>query len=352
MMTTPRSAPTATARPWPGFERTLAFPAGLGLWTPSNTLSSDMGYLVGGLLISVALLLFYLHRKHNKPDTQSNPLENATNIDKVFERANDKRAKFAVVCGRQSVTSRHLLGYYRPQEKKTVLLELAAPEGLEEWKEAPVDVYFRLEEDGTQTFYHFSTFVQKIEHKGQTWYIHLAKPSALTNNQRREFVRIAPGVGMMEAVTAWPLSPGPLLTLPSTGKELGRPPFAHRPPATDTLTLMDISASGVRLRLPVEQVRASQARCAPGSRYIMLLAVDALRSDGSRQVMWLSAAVRRAAVLPSKTHVEVGLQFSHWCAVENLSNPIEWKPVEADGEVPFLLRWVGRANILLTRLTD
>ena len=338
--------------PWPALP--LHGVALGNLWVPHNSVSPELVYTMGGLLLAVALLLFVLHRRQKNMAEAANLMENPAFIQQVLENSVHQRRKFAVVCTRKKLSTHTLNGHLVPSEekRKEVVLELVAPEKPEEWAAAPVDVYFYLQKGEAKEFFHFASFVSQVEQGPSGWCLTLPIPSALTSNQRREFLRIEPGAGMVAAVTAWPQPHSTLLTLPTMPAELGRPPFAYRPPRVLLLELMDIAAGGVRLRLPVAQIRTSQALCAPGSRYIILLAVDALRSEGDRQLVWICATVRRAVILPGKSHVDLGMQFTHYCMVDKLSQPLEWLPVEPDGEVPFLLRWVGRANILLTRLTD
>lgn len=324
-------------------------------WSPQNTLSPTFLYIAGGLLLAVALLLLFLHRRQRKQDEiPLTPLEEPGFIGEIFTNCADERLRMAISCSRNKLSSSQATGTLLPPEEgdlhaplSLVLSEAPKPE---EWAEAPVDVYFRFNADGEKTFYHFSSFVQSLHQKDGAWYMTMARPSVLTNNQRREFVRVVPPTDIVEAITAWPLSAQPLLTLPTNARDLGRPPFAYRPPRVILLEMMDISAGGMRLRLPVAQVRAKQVRCAPGMRFAVLLLVDALRPDGSRQMLWVATTVRRAVLSADKAHVELGVQFTHWAPTTALTDPINWEPVEADGEVPFLLRWVSRVNTLLARL--
>lgn len=323
-------------------------------WSPQNTLSPEFMWIAGGLLLAVALLLTVLHRKQRKTETALTLLEDPNFISDIFNNCADQRLRVSITCSRNALSSTQTMGHLKTPEEGELHSPLTfvlsdAPKA-EEWAEAPVDLYFHFTVDGEKTFYHFSSFTQSIEQKDGAWQMTVARPSVLTNNQRREFVRVEPPVGIVEAITAWPLPQGPLLTLPTMAHDLGKPPFAFRPPRVVLLEMMDISAGGMRIRLPVAQIRAKQVRCAPGVRFILLLAVDAQRADGGHQMLWVTATVRRAVLTPDKIHAELGLQYTHWAPAASLTDPIHWEPVEADGEVPFLLRWVSRVNALLSRL--
>lgn len=324
-------------------------------WSPQNSLSPHFLYVAGGLLLAVAILLVILHRRQRKQDIAPlSPLEESAFITEIFTQCADQRLRMSITCGRDKLSSTQAAGHLLPEgtDKHDVPLTMVltdAPKS-DEWAEAPVDIYFHFNVNGEKTFYHFSSFVQDLQQKGDAWHMTVLRPSALTNTQRREFVRVTPPTGSVEAITAWPLSAQPLFVLPTNSHSLGRPPFAYRPPRVILLEMTDISAGGMGLRLPVAQVRAKQVRCAPGVRFVVLLIVESLRPDGSRQMLWLSATVRRAVLTSDKTHVELGLQFTHWAPTDALTDPLQWEPVEADGEVPFLLRWVSRVNTLLARL--
>ena len=330
--------------------------AGAFAWAPSNTLSPEFLSIAGGLLIAVALLLMALHRRQPPPSTEPflSPQENPAFITSIFQQCADRRVPLSIICTGRSLKSTSLTGILKlreddPQGPLTVVLNDARH--AESWIGAPVDVYFHFNEARGKTFYHFSTFIQSLEVVEDEPLLRLTRPSVLTNNQRREFVRVEPPTDMVDAITAWPLKCGSLPTLPALPRDLGRPPFAYRPPRVILMELVDISAGGLCLRVPVAQVCTKQVRCAPGTRFVVLLAVNSLQPNSARQLLWLAAVVRRAITNEAKTHVDMGMQFSHWALADALAAPIDWQPVALDGEVPFLLRWVSRVNSHLARLS-
>lgn len=316
--------------------------------TFSPDLGSGLGLLAGGILSILILKALFSLRAQKKKNSEILPLERSEVVSAVLQSAAWRRSRMDVIHAAPDAPPAPLHGACsEPMDGKHVCIEVMNDVPNEAWNGAPVNVYFSFVDHGARNFYHFSSNIIEIQREKESVILKLTFPAALTNGQRRAFVRVMPESGMVEALTLWPFDYTPQ-SLPLSAAALGRPPFVFRPPAARHISLVDISASGAQVRLAASRLGGQQKRWAVGDGCVMLLMLESLKEGGTLP-LWLACECRRTHVSPHSADLCLGLRFTHWCVPSSLGAPIAWSEVEEEGEVPALLRWTGRANVLLSR---
>lgn len=321
-------------------------------WEPNANLGAILPYIAAGLVLASALAALLRLWGKKRREAALPPLERPRVIRGIFEAAAERRSHMDIICALPNARLAPLQGRCLPPDNGNQLrIEIANPTLPDGWQGAPADVYFTFIDRGERTFHHFTGNILDSWRDGSSTIVALPFPAALTNNQRRNFVRVRPDVGMTEALTLWPCPEAPP-ALPSSIAALGRPAFVFRPPAMTHVSLTDISANGILVRLSAARLQETRQRWAPGDQCVMLLVLKALTHEESGVTLWLACMCRRVFTSQGSSDLSLGMQFTHWCAPTSLNNPIVWQDVERDGETPPLSRWTARANILLSRRVE
>jgi hypothetical protein len=167
-------------------------------------------------------------------------------------------------------------------------------------------------------------------------------PPQILSTQKRSFVRITPMPSHLLGIGLWPLEPAQ--TLPLTYTTLGNAALSYRPDHPAQCTLLNLSAGGMRMAVPKEQLPQLPAGLTIASQLLCLLM---LRSHDNETPMpfWLACAVVSLAEKNSSedaSEVIIGMKFKSWALSEHGSHDITWFPIGRAGEVPPIAAWVLR----------
>lgn len=341
--------PTMPAKPRTPFP-SATWPVPLVMFETTSMVSTEYMILVfvAVLLLAVGLYTLNVFQK-KKLLEEGELLERPSFIAKIFALSLDSRCRFDIFPTTGARLGQSLMGYMEELTATSLTINLGKAAPPPEVQSTPLICYFQLGTDKNSIFYAFTGTVAAHSVKDTGHCITLPMPKSLSNSQKRDFVRISPGPGMVEAVVAWKqaVSPEPQ-PLPSQGQLLGNPDFTYRPPKAAQVALVNISGGGVLLRLAGTRLVELQIRPTLGDRWFLLILLHDLETDHIR-TMWLTALCRRIRHTRDTPNVDIGLQFTHWAQVDKPSQPIHWQPVQNEGEVPAILTWTLRVQSLLTR---
>lgn len=317
-----------------------------------STSAVSIEYLVIVFLACLALggILYVVNTYHkNKALEEGELLERPSVIRSVLTAALDSRSRLDIFLANGLRLSRPLAGCIEKIGSKNLNITLGGATLPANLRSFPLLFYFHLGSGHDKIFYSFTGSISEITTIDGHFSMEIAVPKILTNAQKRDFVRICPGPGMIEAMVVWKIAP--VLSegsLPTTVQNLGSPHFSYRPPKVAQIALVDISGGGVLLRIAGERLAEAQIQFATGDSCCMLVLVRDIESD-KILTLWLAGICRRVLCPKHTTNIDAGIQFTHWAQVEKPSTPIHWSPVLRDGEVPSLLAWTLRIQTLLTR---
>lgn len=297
----------------------------------------------------LALGLFFMNRYQKKKALEEGEfLERPSVIRSLLSAALDSRSRVDIFLGGNRL-GQPIMGYIEQVGPKSIFIALPSSKLPAAVRTAKLHFYFYLGTGNDKTFYHFTGIALDFIRLEESFGMQVLLPTALSNAQKREFLRINPGPGMVEAALLWRMPPD--TSLPRAAQHLGNPHFSYRPPKSAQFALVDISGGGVLLRFSGERINQLKGLLPDfclGDTFCMLLLLHDLDSDKIFFV-WVTGLCRRIISAPHSSNLDVGLQFTHWALVEKPTSPITWTAVQMDGEVPRILAWTLRIQTYLTR---
>lgn len=298
----------------------------------------------------LAIILYFVHRYHKKKALEEGePLERPSVIHSILSTALDSRSRIDIFLANGVRLASPLAGFIEKIESKRLFINVGTLKLPQNLCASPLLFYFQLGTGHDKVFYSFTSVINEVVTENGLLSLQINLPKALANTQKRDFVRINPGPGMVEALVVWKMGAvlGPS-TLPPSAAVLGKPHFGYRPPKSVQVTLMDISAGGVLLRLAGERIQECGHYFSVGDTCCLLALLHDLDSDKTFTA-WLAGTCRRTTCTSDTENMDVALQFTHWAQVENATSPIHWNPVQREGEVPAILTWTLKVHTFLTR---
>ncbi len=352
----------------------------------SSRTSEVVLYVVGALLLSLPLILFFFAR--NKKRAQEEcfdfTLDNDGVIKQVLCKAREKGVHFDLICTRLGIKQRHLTVYYIPDSKEEGMVYkyleemgdpyfssseasdlidqvgkgetkicssqdqfaysymfLYIPEGniTAGWDDAPIDVYFELKVHGQSTLYHFASFVQKIFMVGGKSYIQIIHPTVLSDSQSKEEVRIEPEPETIEVSSVW-MYPKYSHFLPKQMSELGKAMASSHADGKSNFSIVNISATGARLRFLKEDLEKLPFTVEKHVEACFFVSVKTTHERSKRMMLWLMCECKGLVASSDKEYMDVRFTFTHWEQIFEQSSSITWKAATDFHRVPPILHWI------------
>lgn len=317
-----------------------------------STSAVSLEYIILTLLgfAVLAIILYFVHRYYQKKALEERePLERPSVIRSILSAALDSRSRIDIFLANGVRLATPLAGFIEKLETKSLFINVGKLKLPEKIRLFPLLFYFQLGSGHDKVFYSFTGSISDFSTENGLLSLQIHVPKALTNAQKRDFVRINPGPGMLEALVVWKIGPvlGPS-TLPESAAVLGSPHFSYRPPKSAQVALVDISGGGALLRFAGERQQECGQHFIVGDTCCLLVLLHDLDNDKTFTV-WLAGTCRRTACTSGTANMDVALQFTHWAQVEKATSPIRWNPVQREGEVPAILTWTLKVHTFLTR---
>ncbi|MDR0466723.1 MAG: PilZ domain-containing protein [Deltaproteobacteria bacterium] len=162
------------------------------------------------------------------------------------------------------------------------------------------------------------------------------------NEQKRNFVRVSSDQEQTIGVGVWRLQPNQ--ERPDDVAALGVAHLSHHPDQQDQLSLLNVSAGGLCLRLKLSQEGKPPLEANPGDRLICLVMLRRQTKDRSLP-FWLDCTVMNRREEEDGLHCAVGLHFHAWAAPQPGKTKIEWFSVGDEEAVGPLGSWVMREQL-------
>ena len=249
----------------------------------------------------------------------------------------------------------------------------AAPPGRElaAWVGKDVRVEFCVSVGEDWRFFRFDSVVLRGMADAACPLLELARPLRLEPHQRRAFPRVSASATDVVALGLWSLEDHPATGsaplwegntapeqgpgnrpdadsacpqppgLPTEPAALPAPLLLFRPGAATTIRLVDLSASGLGLRLKKNAVPATLRRC------MVFLCLRA--PSGAPLLIWLACERRHLTLASARPTATLGLAVRQWSQTPTAEARIFWNPPASDGSVPPLFRWILRRQAAARR---
>ncbi|GEM_PF-1626983 len=133
-----------------------------------------------------------------------------------------------------------------------------------------VEVYFRATLPEGPSFYKFRSTILSIESGREKSRLHLASPEDLDAGQKRLFIRIKPPKEKVRVIGVWELDPNK--PMPRNTAEISRPLLHYRSGMEkESIQVENISATGMALRFPMEDLEVKPVDLDKGSQLLCLV---------------------------------------------------------------------------------
>ncbi|MDR1242109.1 MAG: hypothetical protein LBM00_04900 [Deltaproteobacteria bacterium] len=210
------------------------------------------------------------------------------------------------------------------------------------WIDREIACYFRINIKDQSVYYTFNSVITVVENKprGMT-VLWINSPERLQNRQKRSFLRLSPPTELILGSAIWHG-----LNLPPDSK-LGdvsgwvKPNLAVLPNRAPQFYIKDLSAGGMRLRMPnpVQPDQDEHYDNFSVSENIIVL-LDLHDPDSDKKIrFWLKCRIQNVLTDYNKQNIELGTQITAW-AVPKEGGALEWLRLSRENEVAPLGNWI------------
>jgi hypothetical protein len=214
------------------------------------------------------------------------------------------------------------------------------------WIDREVACYFRVNIKEQAVYYTFTTQIVEADNKprGMT-YLWLKATERLQNRQKRSFLRLNPPSELLLGSAIWHG-----LNLPPDSKlddvsAWVKPNLALLPNRKPQFYIKDLSAGGLRLRIPTSEFSRDNASAFSVSEQIVVL-LDLHDPDSAKKIrFWLKCRIQNVLTDYDKKNIELGVQILAWAAPREDGNSLEWLKLTRENEVAPLGNWIVRRHM-------
>ncbi len=213
-----------------------------------------------------------------------------------------------------------------------------------------VTVYCQIRQFGKMLFYAFPGAIKDVKRESDDspfWNIDFDWPEFLECRQRRATLRAVPGQENVKRIMLWELPPVRGHVSPSI-KEWGKPLLAFLTDKTNQISIKDISATGIRLRVPQNEVYLRSTEFTSGKHYALLLSIDALGGAGEENFL-LIIRIQNQKLSEDLHFFDFGAQY---VAISppprDSAHEIQWRVLGSGDMVEKLAKWI--TNLTLEEL--
>lgn len=222
------------------------------------------------------------------------------------------------------------------------------------WIGREVNVFFRVNLDGDFIYYTFITKIGSIHFplKGLC-HITLPIPQMLENRQKRSFLRIKPPDEYFKGAAIWHGRSLPEGDTLSDLAKWSRPDLLLLPGRLEQFDVLNLSAGGMRLRVPHSVVRANELEFTSVERIIIML--DLIEPDQNKLLrFWLQSRIQSVWFEHPSRDLYMGVQFLSWARPREypggtIRSDLEWLRLSSSNEVESIGNWVMRRHLELFR---
>ncbi|MDR2161571.1 MAG: hypothetical protein LBO77_05470 [Desulfovibrio sp.] len=225
----------------------------------------------------------------------------------------------------------------------------------EQWIGRTVNIFFHVNIDGDPIYYTFQTRIASI-HFPVRGVCHLTMeiPTLLENRQKRAFLRLKPPAEFFRGAAMWH---GSALPDDSSLYDLTlwpRPTLLFLPGRLEQFEVLNVSAGGMRMRLPHAVVRAQDLHFNSVERVIIML--DLLDPEQNCKLLryWLQCRVQSVWFEHPSRDLFMGLQFLAWAKPREIPgghsrSGMEWLRLPSSNEVEPIGNWIMRRHLEIFR---
>ena len=310
-------------------------------------------------LVAIAIIVSRLMKGKKEHFSPMGRVTIPAAIVQMLEEAIDQRRDFEIQISTSSADNRPTLKSV-PQkiDKTSITLEVIGLRQLSNhWIGREITIFFRITTKGVFSYHTFISSIQAIQApRKDVCHLVLPLPACIEQRQQRSFLRIEPPADFVYGGAMWY---GETLPDPRQMSDVSQwaPPSIFLLPAYAVqFHISDLSAGGLRLRIPNSVVQHLHLPISNVERFIVMLdLLDAEEMKISR--FWLQCRSQRITMEPPDQDVLVGAKFMAWAKPRDPFDPgapgaLEWFRLSPSNEVEPVGNWIMRRHLALFRLAS
>ncbi len=296
--------------------------------------------LITAPALCLAAVIFYFFLRRPVKNDDLHPV-----IRDLLERAMDQRCIMLVEFNAPELSAGRFFGPCAEFNRQRVLIDASLNNEMPEWIGELVLISFKLETKGASSYYQFPSRLRAMPRRPGGFGLLVDTPEEILPNQKRNFVRLSPPKEATFGLGVWLLKPD--MVRPNDPSVLGKALLSYRQGKSEQLSLLNISAGGLRLKIP-SAACGEITDALPGERLLCLLM---LRSAEGEQTLpfWLDCTIMNRmepTPLPEEeATVILGLRFDAWAVPVQGKGVVNWFAVGEGGAVGPLASWVLRQQM-------
>jgi hypothetical protein len=217
-----------------------------------------------------------------------------------------------------------------------------------DWIGREITCYFRINIKDQSVYYTFNSGITAAENKERGLTLLLVKmPGRMQNRQKRAFLRLSPPLELLLGSALWY---GPNLPADDNLDNMGswvKPNLALLPNRVPQFYIKDLSAGGMRLRIPNTTRRNGKDAEEPEYNFSVsesiIVLLDLHDPDSDRKIrFWLKCRIQNVLSDFNRQNIELGMQINAWAAPREGGSALEWLRLTSDNEVAPLGNWIVR----------
>ena len=180
--------------------------------------------------------------------------------------------------------------------------------------------------------------------------LRLASPEDLSTGQKRIFIRVKPPKDKVRVIGVWELNSSK--PIPRNTAEINNPLLHYkRGMEIEPVQVENISATGMALRFPMEDLDIKPVDLDKGSQLLCLIIYQVNKED--RVVtFWCTCDVLNVRMQKEPIPALVlGTEFSNWAVLEQGKSEINWFHSTPKSGVSPITQWVMQMDIQQRKLT-
>ena len=275
----------------------------------------------------------------------------------LLERAIDQRSVMVVEFADPALSHGRSFGPCAEVGRRGVLIDVSLSKERTGWIGETVLVSFKIDSKNSSSYYQFTSRLRSLPRSIGGFGMLLEVPTEIVSGQHRHFVRISPRLDAVYGIGLWPLPH--TQPRPDNPAVLGVAPLSYRKDHPESLSLDNLSAGGMGLRLqlppkdppqegepqegePQEdppQAKQPSLDPQPGDRLLCLLILRS-QTEGRPLPFWLDCSVVNRREEQDEQYCMVGLHFDAWAVPHRGKKTVDWFTVGGGGAAGPLVSWV------------
>ncbi len=231
--------------------------------------------------------------------------------------------------------------------RKLVLEWITSATDAKAWDGQNLECYFRTWQNKSMRHNIFTVPIKKAAFMGgERVHIEIPLPEIIESRQKRATLRIMPPGDSVLSMAIW----GIIGTgLPPDAGKLGVPAMVYFTKETSQFSLDNLSAGGVRLRIPYDKKESFPARIKNGSLFYFSITLRR-HSENANISYWMLCRVQVARSVPRLQSFMLGCQFLAYAQqTDEFPGLLRWKKLENNTEILSLSNWIFRSHLDIYR---